>query len=70
MVHERVHAHGMRDTHAAELAREELPMNLVPAQLLDTALKQLMEVALTIQFEPLGGSEVREASFEVRALAL
>lgn len=32
-VEKRVHAHGLRHSHAAELAAEGLPMNLVQAQL-------------------------------------
>jgi site-specific recombinase XerD len=32
-IDKRVHAHGLRHTHAAELAAERLPMNLVQAQL-------------------------------------
>ncbi len=32
-IEKRVHAHGLRHTHAAELAREGLPMNLIQAQL-------------------------------------
>lgn len=32
-IEKRVHAHGLRHTHAAELAREGLPLNLVQAQL-------------------------------------
>ena len=32
-VEKRVHAHGLRHTHAAELAREGFPINLIQAQL-------------------------------------
>jgi site-specific recombinase XerD len=32
-VEKRVHAHGLRHTHAAELAREGIPMNVIQAQL-------------------------------------
>ncbi|MFN9787327.1 MAG: tyrosine-type recombinase/integrase [Planctomycetia bacterium] len=32
-IEKRVHAHGLRHTHAAELAREGTPMNLIRAQL-------------------------------------
>lgn len=32
-IHRRVHAHGLRHAHAAELAREGLPVNLIQAQL-------------------------------------
>jgi site-specific recombinase XerD len=32
-IEKRVHAHGLRHTHAAELAREGVPMNVVQAQL-------------------------------------
>jgi site-specific recombinase XerD len=32
-IERRVHAHGLRHAHAAELAREGVPMNLVQAQL-------------------------------------
>lgn len=32
-IEKRVHAHGLRHTHAAELARERMPMNLIQAQL-------------------------------------
>ena len=32
-IEKRVHAHGLRHTHAAELAAEHVPMNLVQAQL-------------------------------------
>lgn len=32
-IEKRVHAHGLRHTHAAELAREGTPLNLVQAQL-------------------------------------
>jgi site-specific recombinase XerD len=37
-IEKRVHAHGLRHTHAAELAREGLPMNLIQAQLGHTSL--------------------------------
>ena len=32
-IEKRVHAHGLRHTHAAELAREGIPMNVIQAQL-------------------------------------
>jgi site-specific recombinase XerD len=32
-IEKRVHAHGLRHTHAAELAREGVPMNVIQAQL-------------------------------------
>jgi site-specific recombinase XerD len=32
-IEKRVHAHGLRHTHAAELAREGMPMNMIRAQL-------------------------------------
>ena len=32
-IDKRVHAHGLRHTHAAELARERLPVNLIQRQL-------------------------------------
>ena len=32
-IEKRVHAHGLRHTHAAELAREHTPLNLIQAQL-------------------------------------
>ena len=32
-IEKRVHAHGLRHTHAAELAYEGAPMNLIQAQL-------------------------------------
>jgi integrase/recombinase XerD len=32
-IEKRVHAHGLRHTHAAELAREKMPLNLIQAQL-------------------------------------
>jgi site-specific recombinase XerD len=37
-IEKRVHAHGLRHTHAAELAREGVPMNVVQAQLGHTSL--------------------------------
>jgi integrase len=32
-IDKRVHAHGLRHTHAAELAREGIPVNMIQAQL-------------------------------------
>lgn len=37
-IEKRVHAHGLRHTHAAELARERTPLNLIQAQLGHTSL--------------------------------
>jgi site-specific recombinase XerD len=37
-IDKRVHPHGLRHTHAAELAKERLPLNLVQAQLGHTSL--------------------------------
>lgn len=37
-IEKRVHAHGLRHTHAAELAREGFPVNLIQAQLGNSSL--------------------------------
>jgi len=48
-IEKRVHAHGLRHTHAAELAREGQPMNLIQAQLghssLTTTSRYLAHIA-------------------------
>lgn len=48
-IEKRVHAHGLRHTHAAELAREGVPMNLIQAQLghsnLGTTSRYLAHIA-------------------------
>jgi site-specific recombinase XerD len=54
-IDKRVHAHGLRHTHAAELASEGLPMNLVQAQLghnsLATTDRYLRHIAPTALVE-------------------
>jgi site-specific recombinase XerD len=48
-IEKRVHAHGLRHTHAAELAREGVPMNVIQAQLghsnLGTTSRYLAHIA-------------------------
>jgi integrase len=48
-IEKRVHPHGLRHTHAAELAREGVPMNVIQAQLghssLATTSRYLAHVA-------------------------
>jgi site-specific recombinase XerD len=48
-IEKRVHAHGLRRTHAAELAREGVPMNVIQAQLghsnLGTTSRYLAHIA-------------------------
>lgn len=54
-IEKRVHAHGLRHTHAAELAREGVPMNAIQAQLghssLATTSKYLAHIAPTALVE-------------------
>ncbi len=48
-IEKRVHAHGLRHTHAAELAREGVPINVIQAQLghsdLGTTSRYLAHIA-------------------------
>jgi hypothetical protein len=48
-IEKRVHAHGLRHTHASELAREGVPMNVIQAQLghsnLGTTSRYLAHIA-------------------------